>query len=115
MPLKNMPTKIIVHCTCSTEEEAQRLALHVVGLRLAACAAVMPGVRSFYHWRGALEQSEECALTMKSREDLFAELCAEIRKVHSYEVPEILAVRVADGSADYLAWMDVELRPADGA
>lgn len=109
-----MPEKIIVHCTCPTEEEAQRVALHVVGLRLAACAAVTKGVRSYYHWKGALEQSEECALTMKSRSDLFAELCAEIRKVHSYEVPEILAVPVVDGSADYLAWMDAELRPAAG-
>lgn len=114
MLVKNMPTKIIVHCTCSDEEEAHKLALHVVGLRLAACAAVTPGVRSFYHWKGKLEQSVECALTCKSREDLFAELCAEIRKVHSYEVPEILAVPVVNGSADYLEWMDAELRPAAG-
>lgn len=110
-----MPTKIIIYCTCPNEEEAQRVALHVVGLRLAACAAVTPGVRSFYHWKGKLEESVECALAMKSRDDLFEELCAEIRKVHSYEVPEILAVPIADGSADYLAWMDEELKPAAGA
>jgi periplasmic divalent cation tolerance protein len=109
-----MPEKIIVHCTCPTEEEAQRVALHVVGLRLAACAAVTKGVRSFYRWKGALEESEECALTMKSRADLFEELCAEIRKEHSYETPEILAVPVVDGAAGYLAWMDEELRPVGG-
>lgn len=110
-----MLTKIIVHCTCSNEEEAYKVASHVVGLRLAACAAVTPGVRSFYHWKGKLEESVECALAMKSREDLFEELCAEIRKAHSYEVPEILAVPVQAGSEDYLAWMDAELRPAAGA
>lgn len=109
-----MPEKIIVYCTCASEEEAHRVALHAVELRLAACAAVTKGVRSFYHWKGAIESSEECALTLKSRADLFEELCAEIRKVHSYEVPEILAVPVAAGSKDYLDWMDAELRPPAG-
>lgn len=115
MHVQNEPGKIIVHCTCANEDEAHRVALHVVGLRLAACAAVTPGVRSYYHWKGALEQSVECALAMKSRRDLFEELCAEIRKVHSYEVPEILAVAAEAGSAEYLAWMDAELKPAPGA
>lgn len=109
-----MPEKIIVFCTCANEEEAQRVALRVVELRLAACAAVTKGVRSYYHWKGAIETSEECGLTLKSRADLFDELCAEIRKAHSYEVPEILAVPIVAGSKDYLGWMDAELRPAAG-
>jgi len=105
-----MTDKIIVYSTCASAEEAERIAKGLVEKRVAACVAVTPGVRSHYWWKDALEQSEEWGLTIKSRRDLFDALCAELRKTHSYEVPEILAVPVVDGAASYLEWMDSELR-----
>jgi periplasmic divalent cation tolerance protein len=105
-----MTDKIIVHTTCGSEEEAARVARHLVAKRVAACVAVTPGTRSYYHWKGALEESDEWSLAIKTQRGLFGELCRELRSVHSYEVPELLAVPVVEGSDDYLGWMDAELQ-----
>jgi periplasmic divalent cation tolerance protein len=70
---------------------------------------VTPGTVSHYYWKGSLESSTECGLTIKSRRDLLPRLKEEIRQVHTYEVPEILALPVVDGSPEYLDWMDREL------
>ncbi len=106
-----MTDKIVVFSTCGTAEEAERIARHLVERRVAACVQITAGVRSIYHWQGKLESEEEFRLTIKSRRDLFDSLCAEIRRAHSYEVPEIVALPVVDGGANYLAWMDRELQP----
>ncbi|MBI5282156.1 MAG: divalent-cation tolerance protein CutA [Candidatus Solibacter usitatus] len=109
-----MTDKIVVISTCASFEEATRIARHLVDSRVAACVTITPGVRSIYRWKGAVEDSEEFALTIKSRRDLFESLCAELRKVHSYEVPEILALAVVDGAPSYLDWLDRELvRPEE--
>ncbi len=105
-----MTDKILVHTTCSSREEAERLARALVESRLAACVAITPGVTSVYRWQGAIEQSEEWALTIKTRRGLFDALKAELSRLHSYQVPEILAVPVLEGSEAYLAWMDEELQ-----
>lgn len=106
-----MTDKIVVYTTCGTAEEARKIAAHVVEKRVAACVAVTPGVTSVYRWKGAVETAEEWSLAIKSRRDLFGALCAELRAVHSYETPEILAVAVVDGGTAYLEWMDRELAP----
>jgi periplasmic divalent cation tolerance protein len=67
---------------------------------------IVPGVRSVYEWNGGIEDSAEWLLVIKSRRDLFARLTAELRRVHSYEVPEAIAVHVVDGLPEYLRWMD---------
>jgi periplasmic divalent cation tolerance protein len=105
-----MTNKILVHTTCSSMEEAQKIAARLVELRLAACVSIVPGVRSTYRWQGKVEESEEVGLTCKSRRDLFPVLCAELRGLHSYEVPEILATPVVDGERSYLEWLAQELR-----
>lgn len=105
-----MTDKIVVLTTCSTSEEAERLARHLVVRRIAACVQITAGVRSFYHWQGELAIEDEFQLTIKSRRDLFAALCVELRNVHSYEVPQILALPVVDGEESYLEWMDKELQ-----
>ena len=106
-----MTDKIVVLCTCGSSDEAERVARHLVERRLAACVQITAGVRSLYYWQGELANEEEFRLTIKSRRDLFDALCAELRKVHSYEVPEILALPVVDGAANYVEWMDKELQP----
>ena len=104
-----MTDKIVVLSTCESEEEASRLARRLVELRLAACVSVIPGARSVYHWKGKVEEHAEFVLIVKSRRDLFASLRAELRKVHSYETPEVIALPVVDGDEGYLSWLDREL------
>ena len=106
-----MTDKIVVFSTCGSSEEAERVARHLVVRRVAACVQITAAVRSFYHWQGELADEQEFRLTIKSRRDLFPALCAELRQVHSYEVPEILALPVLDGAQSYLDWMDTELQP----
>lgn len=108
-----MTDKILVSATCGSAEEAERLARMLVEERLAACVQVVPQVRSVYRWRGAVEESEEWLLLAKSRRDLFGDLRRRLRAMHSYEVPEIIALAVVDGEPDYLAWLDSCLRSAD--
>ena len=104
-----MTDKIVVLSACDSEEQAAKLARHLVDLRLAACVSVVPGARSIYRWKGEIEDTPEWLLMIKSRRDLFSAIRAEIGKVHSYEVPEILALPVVEGSESYLAWLDREI------
>jgi periplasmic divalent cation tolerance protein len=108
-----MTGKIVVLTTCGSEQEARRIARGLVEARLAACVAATPGTVSVYRWKGALEESAEWSLLIKTRSDLFPAVCAEIRRLHSYETPEIVALQIADGSPEYLEWMDDQLRPAE--
>ena len=109
-----MTDKIVVLSTCASAEEAQRLARALVEKRLAACVTVMPGVRSVYRWRDAagndaIEEEEEVLLAIKTSRALLEELNNEIERLHSYEVPEVIALQIVDGSERYLAWMNREL------
>ena len=108
-----MTDKIVVLSTCDSEEQAALLARHLVEQRLAACVNILPHVRSIYRWNEKVEDSGEWMLVIKSRRDLFVALRAEIEKMHSYEVPEMIALPVVDGSPAYLGWLDRELRAAE--
>ncbi len=90
-------------------EEAQRVARALVEKRLAACVNIIPGVRSVYRWEDVIEDDEEVLLAIKTSRALLDELRAEIERLHSYEIPEVLALPVVDGSERYLAWMNREL------
>ena len=104
-----MTDKIVVLSTCASAEEAQRVARALVEKRLAACVNVIPGVRSVYRWKDAIEDEEEVLLLIKTSRALLEELREEIERLHSYEVPEVIALSVVDGSERYLAWMNREL------
>jgi periplasmic divalent cation tolerance protein len=108
-----MTDKIVVLSTCDSQEQAARLARHLVEQRLAACVNILAQVRSFYRWNEKVEDAGEWMLVIKSRRDLFLALRAEIEKMHSYEVPEIVALPVVDGSEAYLRWLDHELKAAE--
>jgi len=105
-----MTDEIVVLSTCSSAEEAERLARLLVEERLAACVSVVPGVRSFYRWQGAVDCAAECMLLAKSSRGLFPALAAALEREHSYEVPELLALPVSEGSANYLNWLAANLR-----
>jgi len=104
-----MTDKIVVLSSCDSEDQARKLARHVVELRLAACVNVLPGAHSVYRWKGQVEQAEEWILVIKTRRDLFDGLREALLKMHTYEVPEVIALPVVDGSDAYLAWLDREL------
>jgi periplasmic divalent cation tolerance protein len=108
-----MTDKIIVFSTCDSTELAERIARKLVEDRLAACVNIVPGLRSFYRWKGAVEEAAEWLLIVKSSRSLFEALRAELEKIHSYEVPELVAIPIVDGSSNYLNWFEGELRPPD--
>jgi periplasmic divalent cation tolerance protein len=105
-----MTDKIVVLNTCGSEAEAERLARLLVDQHLAACVSVVPRLRSFYRWKGAVESSEEWLLLIKSSRPVFERLRAALEEAHSYEVPEVLALPVVDGSTAYLEWLEASLQ-----
>lgn len=107
-----MTDKIVVFSTCSSQQEAEKIAANLIEKRIAACVNLIPGVHSIYRWRGKVEYSKEILLLIKSTRELLPQLQSEISRMHSYEVPEVLAVPVVDGMESYLEWMDRELLPA---
>jgi periplasmic divalent cation tolerance protein len=105
-----MTDKIIVLSACDSEEQAASIARNLVEQRLAACVNILPGARSIYRWKEQVEIAAEWLLVIKSRRDLFGAVRAEIVRLHSYEVPEVIALPVVDGADSYLAWLDGELK-----
>ena len=106
-----MTDKIVVLSTCASEEEAERLARQLVEARLAACVNIIPRMRSFYRWKGEVESAEECLLVIKSSRPLFDSLRIALEKVHTYEVPEAIAVQIVEGAANYMNWLAANLLP----
>lgn len=107
-----MTEQIVIVSTCATEIEAETLARMLLDRRLAACVNVLPGVRSFYRWKGAVEESGEFMLLIKSSRPLFDQVAAAIEKAHSYELPEVIALPIVAGSVNYLTWLSYNLRPS---
>lgn len=96
---------IIVFMTASNGEEAARLAEMLVGAHLAACVQILPEIESVYRWQGKIERAAEILLLAKTTKSKFEELEREVRALHSYDTPEIIAVPVVAGSAPYLEWL----------
>jgi periplasmic divalent cation tolerance protein len=105
-----MTDKIVVLNTCGSAEEAEKIARRLIETRLAACVNVLAGARSFYRWQGAIEDAGEWLLVIKTSRPRFHELRAELERLHSYEVPEIIALPIVDGSLNYLNWLDTEIK-----
>jgi periplasmic divalent cation tolerance protein len=103
--------KFVVLVTCSTPAEAQRIARAVVNARLAACVNIVPGaVQSIYRWKGKVESARERLLLIKTSRKRLAKLQAAVERLHSYDVPEFIAIPIAAGSAAYLSWVEESLR-----
>lgn len=101
---------IVVYVTVATDAEAQKIAGTVVGERLAACANILPPIRSIYWWGGNLESADEVAVLLKTRKDLADALIERIRQLHSYDCPCIIALPVVAGNPAFLAWISSETR-----
>jgi periplasmic divalent cation tolerance protein len=101
-----MPDALEVHVTMPDKERATSLARALVDEGLAACVNVVPGVRSIYQWDGRMQEDEEVLCLIKTRKAVFNRARERILQLHPYEVPEILAFSVDDGSPAYLAWLE---------
>ena len=104
-----MTDKIVVLSTCSAAAEARKLARHLIDQRLAACVNVLRAVDSFYRWQGKIQEDVEFLLVIKTSRELLPRLRTEWEKIHSYEIPELIALPIVDGAPNYLNWMDGEL------
>lgn len=101
----------VVFITAGSQEEAQRIARSLVEERLAACVNILPGIRSVYRWKGEIHEDAEVLLTAKTAESMLEPLIQRVKQLHSYEVPEIIALAVVAGSEDYLSWIDEQTAP----
>ena len=96
---------LVVYCTCPDQATAERIAEAVVVERLAACANIVPGLISIYRWQGQVRRDSELLLILKTREVVYSLLETRIRDLHPYEVPEVVALPVQVGAAEYLDWL----------
>jgi uncharacterized protein involved in tolerance to divalent cations len=102
---------MVVFVTAPNVERAERIAAAVVEERLAACVNILPGCRSIYRWQGELHNDEEALMIVKSSRAAFAALERRIVELHDYDVPEVIAVEIADGSPGYLSFLRDSLSP----
>lgn len=103
-------SRIQVSVAIDSRENAERLARTVVEERLAACAQLLSPIRSTYWWQGKIEEADESLLLIKTTVERYPALEARIKELHPYDVPEIAALPITDGSPEYLAWIDAETR-----
>jgi len=99
---------IVVATTTETQEQAQQIARVLVEARLAACVQITGPITSCYRWEQAVTTSQEWSCTAKTRRAFFAQVEAAIRRVHPYELPEIVALPIVAGSTEYLGWLASE-------
>jgi periplasmic divalent cation tolerance protein len=107
-----MTNKIVVLVTCGSAKEARKIARAVVEQRMAACANIVASpVQSIYRWNGRVESAKEFLLIIKTTQARFAKLKAEVKRLHSYDVPEIVALPIAAGATNYLNWVSDSVEP----
>ena len=105
-----MTNKRIVLSTAGSEDEARKIALHLVEQRLAACVNIIPRIESVYRWEGKVESNREYLLLIKTSSTMFPEVRDAILELHSYELPECVEIAVEDGSSEYLQWVEESLK-----
>ncbi len=104
---------IIILVTCKDKLEAEKITQSLLEQRLIACGNIVSPVTSFFHWHGRIDIAEECLIVMKSRLDLFEQIAEQVKSLHSYDVPEILALPIVEGSKIYIDWMNDVLKPIE--
>ncbi|MFH1329012.1 MAG: divalent-cation tolerance protein CutA [Candidatus Bathyarchaeota archaeon] len=104
---------IIIFTTTPTPEDAEKIGSELVNLKLAACVSIINNVKSFYRWEGKVEKATENILLVKTRKELFDKVANQVRRLHPYELPEIIAVQIVTGSEQYLRWLGESAFPVE--
>ncbi len=102
-------SRVVVFITAASQEEARKIAELLLNERKAACVNIVPRVDSLFWWQGKLDSAQESLLIVKTVARLLPEIIETVKKAHSYEVPEIIALPIISGNEDYLHWMDSEI------
>jgi len=100
-----MTDKRVVLSTAGSEDEARKIAHHLVENQIAACVNIVPAIESIYRWQGKVESAREWLLLIKTTADKFPAVRDAIRQLHSYDLPECIAIEIEGGSAEYLEWI----------
>ncbi len=103
-----MTEALVVLITAASGDEAANIAKALVEGRLAACVNIVKEVRSMYRWQGRVADEKEVLMIAKTRKELFADVVRKVKELHSYSVPEIIALPVVEGFEEYLAWLGAE-------
>lgn len=104
-------TAVFIYVTAPSEIEARKIADTVVADRLAACANIIPGMHSIYHWEGKIEEAQETVIIFKTRATLFQAVEARVKELHKFAKPCIVALPLAAGNQAYLDWIMQETKP----
>ncbi|MEK7285976.1 MAG: divalent-cation tolerance protein CutA [Nitrospirota bacterium] len=97
---------IVVLITAPSKKEAEEISNALIETKLIACANVLSGIHSIFSWQGTICSEEETLLILKTKKALFVPICEAVKKMHSYRVPEIIALPIVEGSSEYLQWLD---------
>ncbi len=108
--MNKMSSKTVVFITTSTEEEAHRIAEALLKQRKAACVNIVPRVSSLFWWQDKLESAQESLLIVKTNTPLLNQIVRLVKEIHSYDIPEIIAMPIIGGNQDYLEWIDKEVK-----
>lgn len=100
---------IVVFITTKDAAEGEKIGKTLVKRRQAACVNIVPEVSSHFWWKDKLDSSKECLLVVKTKESLLPDIIKLVKKIHSYDVPEIIALPIVGGNPDYLDWIDSEV------
>ena len=103
------PSEIVIFITTDADEEAHKIAELLLDKRKAACVNIVARVDSLFWWQGKLDSAQESLLIIKTKASLLPEIISLVKRVHSYEVPEIIALPIIGGNEDYLKWIDSEV------
>lgn len=109
--MESIMTHVVVLITASSKHEAEAIGKALVESKLAACVNIVNPVWSLFRWQGAIERQEEALLLVKSRSDLLPSITQVVKEMHSYTVPEVIALPILTGSSDYISWLDESIRP----
>lgn len=101
---------VMIVIATSTEEEAEKIGKTLVEEKLAASANIIPSIKSFFFWKGEFNSVSEAIILLNTRHDLFEKIQQRARELHSYELPEVIAVPILAGSSDFLAWVKENTR-----
>ena len=101
---------IIVFITADSKKTSKAITKTILKNRLVACVNEIPGIKSQYWWKGKLEKADEILLMAKTKKSRMKEIIEEVKKIHPYEVPEIISIDIKDGNKDYLRWIEAETK-----